>query len=596
MLIKALNEYYDILARNDKVCKDGFSRQNITHMIMLRKDGTVSDIINVEQESEPDSKGKTKLQPILVVLPRRTEKSGIDSSIIEHKGERIFGLNYEKKNDKYSPKDDTNKAKQSHEIFVEKNLKFTEGMTSDIVVAYRNFMIKWNPENETANESLLKIKKVFSKAKFIFALDGHPEIKLHDMDGEIARKVEKDGPGLDEKEKEVKICSITGEKSEIAPTHYKIKGVKKAKASGALMVCVNNTAESSYGKEQAGNSAISQVVMEHYTETLNTLLYDDKHKIDFSDMTVVFWAMSDNDSKETDLFASMLGLDDKIDADEMNGILLKSLNDVNQGKSPDLTELDIDKNVEFYIVGIAPNVSRLAQKFIYRDKFGNIFSHIARHQADMMIVNSKGNIPMWRIFRELKPPQSTNYTTPPPLMASVFGAIINGTHYPESLLENAVRRMKTDKSVNYVRAGIIKACINRKDRYSKNKEEIKMALDIENNNQAYLCGRLFAVLEKVQIESVKGKELNRTIKDSYFASACANPSTVFPKLIKLSQYHIEKLDYKPKYKKLTGEIVDKLNGTFPKTLPLNAQGKFIIGYYQQMQDLYKPNDTKTKEI
>ena len=123
-----------------------------------------------------------------------------------------------------------------------------------------------------------------------------------------------------------------------------------------------------------------------------------------------------------------------------------------------------------------------------------------------------------------------------------------------------------------------------------------MALDIENNNQAYLCGRLFAVLEKVQIESVKGKELNRTIKDSYFASACANPSTVFPKLIKLSQYHIEKLEYKVKYKIVTGEIMDKLNGKFPKTLPLSEQGKFIIGYYQQMQDLYKPNDTKTKEI
>lgn len=58
MLIKALNEYYDILARNDKVCKEGFSRQEITHMIMLRKDGTISDIINVEQESEPDRKVK----------------------------------------------------------------------------------------------------------------------------------------------------------------------------------------------------------------------------------------------------------------------------------------------------------------------------------------------------------------------------------------------------------------------------------------------------------------------------------------------------------------------------------------------------------
>ena len=49
MLIKALNEYYSILAKNDKVCQDGFSRQNITHMIMLRKDGTISDIINIKQ-------------------------------------------------------------------------------------------------------------------------------------------------------------------------------------------------------------------------------------------------------------------------------------------------------------------------------------------------------------------------------------------------------------------------------------------------------------------------------------------------------------------------------------------------------------------
>ncbi len=102
--------------------------------------------------------------------------------------------------------------------------------------------------------------------------------------------------------------------------------------------------------------------MKHYTEALNTLIADKNHRIYLDDMTVVFWAMSDDDSKETDLFASMLGFDDKIDADEMNGILLKSLNDVNQGKSPDFTELDIDKNVEFYIVGIAPNVSRLAQK------------------------------------------------------------------------------------------------------------------------------------------------------------------------------------------------------------------------------------------
>ena len=513
MLIKALNEYYDILARNDKVCKDGFSRQNITHIIMLRKDGTVSDIINVEQESEPDSKGKTKLQPISVVLPERTQKPGIDGNIVEHRPLYIFGLNYDNKSGTYSTEDSTDKAKKSHKAFVDKNLEFTEGMTSDIVTAYRNFLQKWNPQVETENELLVNLGKAYSTANFIFGLDGHPEIKLHDTDGEIAQKItelkKSAGPvqGND-------ICAVTGEKGEISVTHDKIKGVRNANATGALMVCVNNTAECSYGKEQAYNSSITQTTMKHYTEALNTLIADKNHRIYLDDMTVVFWAMSDDDSKETDLFASMLGFDDKIDADEMNGILLKSLNDVNQGKSPDFTELDIDKNVEFYIVGIAPNVSRLAQKFIYRDKFGNIFSHIARHQADIMIVNSKGNIPMWRIFRELRPPKSKSYTTPPPLMASVFSAIINGTRYPEALLENVIRRVKTDRDdkddkknvkVNYVRAGIIKACINRKDRYSKNKEEIKMALDIENNNQAYLCGRLLAVAEKIQRESNKEK-------------------------------------------------------------------------------------------
>ena len=37
MLIKALNEYYDILARNDKVCKDGFSKQKSRNILKSEK-------------------------------------------------------------------------------------------------------------------------------------------------------------------------------------------------------------------------------------------------------------------------------------------------------------------------------------------------------------------------------------------------------------------------------------------------------------------------------------------------------------------------------------------------------------------------------
>ena len=118
-----------------------------------------------------------------------------------------------------------------------------------------------------------------------------------------------------------------------------------------------------------------------------------------------------------------------------------------------------------------------------------------------------------------------------------------------------------------------------------------MNLDLNNTNQAYLCGRLFAVLEYVQQRASAGK-LNRTIKDAYFSSACARPATVFPKLIMLSQHHLSSMDSSVYFDKLIGSIMVSLDGEFPQTLPLDDQGKFIVGYYQQNNSLYTKNTEK----
>ncbi len=595
MLIKALNEYYDILAKNGKVCPNGFSKQKISYMIMLRPDGTISDIIDIREESEPDGKGKTNRIPVDMILPKRTEKPGIDGNIIEHRPLYIFGLNYDKKSGSFSTEDATGKAKNSHNAFVRANMEYTEGMSSDIVSAYRNFIQKWKPQEETENEQLIKLGKEYSTACFCFALDGHPEITLHDADGEIYKKVSENARESGDTENEG-ICAVTGERGEVARLHNKIKGVLGAKQTGASLVCFKNSAVESYGKTQSYNSSVSEKTMKRYTETLNILLSDRNHRAYLDDMTILFWAMSPDDSEETDLFASVFGFDNgKADSARTDMILKSAVNEISLGREPDLSGFDIDEGVEFYIVGLSPNAARISQKFIYRDKFGSIFDNAARHQSDMLIDGSKGNVSMWRLFSELKSPKSTNEKIPPPLAASLFNAILGGGKYPVSLLEKAVRRVKTDKdkSVNYIRAGIIKAYLNRYTRYYKKEEEIKMALDKENTNQAYLCGRLFAVLEKIQ-QNASGGNLNRTIKDSYFASACAKPAAVFPKLLKLAQYHLNKDEYAKSNNILIGEITDKLRGEFPQTLPLTEQGKFIIGYYQQYQDFFKKSESKTQ--
>ena len=52
-----------------------------------------------------------------------------------------------------------------------------------------------------------------------------------------------------------------------------------------------------------------------------------------------------------------------------------------------------------------------------------------------------------------------------------------------------------------------------------------MSLNNESPNRAYLLGRLFAVLERIQYQALG--ELNAGIADRYYGSASAVPFSVF---------------------------------------------------------------------
>ena len=143
------------------------------------------------------------------------------------------------------------------------------------------------------------------------------------------------------------------------------------------------------------------------------------------------------------------------------------------------------------------------------------------------------------------------------------------------------------QKINEVRAGLIKAFINRKARLNGDKEEITMSLDKENKNPAYLCGRLFAVLEKIQLEATDVK-LNRTIKDAYFSSASSRPALIMPRLIDLSNYHLRKLKEGRAidFSKLINEIMGKIKDSLPTNLSIMEKGKFQLGYFQQNKDFF----------
>lgn len=67
-----------------------------------------------------------------------------------------------------------------------------------------------------------------------------------------------------------------------------------------------------------------------------------------------------------------------------------------------------------------------------------------------------------------------------------------------------------------------------------------MGLNEGCTQEAYVLGRLFAVLEAIQMDANPG--IKATIRDRYFNSACATPAIVFPILFKLENSHIKKLE------------------------------------------------------
>ncbi len=614
MLIHALCDYYDILAKAGQVLPEGYSCVKIHYLVSLTEDGKIDDIIEYKEKNIIKTvKGKSKetWDPKIEQMPQRTEKSGIDANIIEHRPLYLFGLNYV--DGQLSPEDRTNKAKKSHEAFVKVNLDFTEGMDSLVVQAYRKFILNWNPEEEIQNSFLVNKGKEYGSAGYIFCLSGYPDQPLH-QDPEVKSKWEEYFQTKLENMEEkciISQCAVSGKEALIARIHSKIRGVYGGLSTGSVLVGFNNSSESSYGKDQSYNSNISEKMMKKYTEALNYLLTKKEHRMLLDNITVVFWAMDEGKCCEDQIMAMLYGKSDQMDAEQTEKMLKDLLEDSRKGKIiKERLQSDnkIKSDVDFYMLGLKPNSSRLAVKFIYRKKYADVLWNIARFQADMQLSKEPHPISFGRIMKEMISPKISSKNQgdkiDPALLAKIFKSVIYGTFYPEALLEIMVRRVKTDTDlkVNEVRAGVIKACINRNNQ----KEEMSVALNKENKSPAYLCGRLFAVLERLQQEA-SGESLNRTIKDAYFGSAASKPASVFPRLMILAQNHLDKVRRLSQnnfgktrgvayYNIRIGEIVDLLEDRFPDTLGLSEQGSFIIGYYQQTQDFFtKKENTQGKE-
>jgi CRISPR-associated protein Csd1 len=608
MILQALYNYYKILCADPDVdiAEPGYSKAPVSHALNLSPDGKLVDIIplyNLVQQGK-----KSVERPRRMNVPQQVKRSvNIEANVLCDNAAYVLGLTEKEAKD-------PNYARKRFESFRDRNIAIFSKVNSGVARAIITFLRTYDPATAQDDPIIARHRdKLLEGGNLIFFVDGKNALD----DPEIRQVWEKEYTSTQSTKKMQ--CLVTGEIEPIARLHLDIKGVRGAQAKGAALVSFNLDAFTSYRRDQGENAPVSQSVAAGYVEALNYLLSDQNphRKIYLGDTTVVYWADT-ADRRYASAFYALLSPENQPANDEgskttrrrdksaeqtMHAVAEK----IEQGKPLDLQALreGLNDSTRFYVLGLAPNASRLAVRFFLTEPFGVFAERIMQHYSDLNIIKEYAGQPdylsPYRILAECVSPKVTQREEELRSSWSLLGgafmrSILMDTPYPEGLYVAIMNRIRHDndeegrsRKITYIRAAFIKAHLLRKYRHqhpNPYQEALTMALNESYTHPAYVLGRLFAWLEKAQTEAI-GREVNATIKDRYFTSACAAPASVFPVLLRLSQHHLAKAEYGGHLERKIQELLNLLDaGPFPSRLTLDEQGIFVLGYYHQRAAFY----------
>lgn len=585
MILTALNDYYRRLAERQEVPVFGFSQEKISYVLVLSAGGELVDVQDIR-----DTSGKKPVPKSLTVPQPEKRTVGIKSNFLWDKTSYVLGVSAKA----------SERTAQEHQAFKELHRHCIGDDDGPELQALRIFLDNWSPElfrPPLFDEAMLD-------ANVVFRVDGEQRY-LHELPTAQALRARllADSGGDSGR------CLVTGQNLPLARLHPAIKGVNGAQSSGASIVSFNLESFASYGKSQGENAPVSEAAAFAYTTVLNHLLRRNEHnrqRLQIGDASVVFWALAEaaeaSEAEAELLFAELLDppADDAGEAAKVRSVLEA----VAAGRP--LRELDprLDGATRLFVLGLAPNASRLSIRFWQTGSLDFFARRLAEHYRELHIEPSPWKVEpaIWRLLHATVPSRDGKTKAediPPQLAGEMTRAILAGSRYPRSLLSNVIMRLRADGDISGVRVALCKAVLARDLRLGVKgiNEEIPVSLDKEAGNPGYRLGRLFAVLEDAQRHALG--TVNASIRDRYYGAASATPASIFPMLLRNTQNHLAKLrKEKPglarTIEREIGEIVDGLASQFPRSLRLEDQGRFAIGYYHQSQARFTRNPEADK--
>lgn len=405
-------------------------------------------------------------------------------------------------------------------------------------------------------------------------------------------------------------CFVSGRLETALRTHPKISGLTDVGglAMGDALVCFDKDAFRSFNLEQSRNCAVSEDAAAGYRAALNHLVKASGKPI--AGARVVHWYSHDITSEDDWLSFIEDPSQEQTEASAAEKAK-KLLNSIRDGTRPYLGD------TVFYAIALSGGGGRVMVRDWTEGRFEDLVESVGRWFSDLEITSIGGNrlardaginrvinsmlLPKGREQKYgdwIKPVQSLGHDLwrsalqserPIPFAALAKATVLNARFIQSGQLDKALdtNAQNGDRaaqlSLLQARIRIMKAYHVRRN---GGRSELSAYLNEDHPSPAYHCGRIMAMLRRIQWTAQGAVGAN--IIQRYYGAASATPGLVLSRLVRLSQFHISKIGskYGPGLSKWYDDRLAlvwwKIRDSVPKSLTLEEQSLFALGYYQQV--------------
>jgi CRISPR-associated protein Csd1 len=372
------------------------------------------------------------------------------------------------------------------------------------------------------------------------------------------------------------VCQVTGTVTPLPFSHPStLKGVPGGLPTGVSIVSCDKAAFESYGLKKAANAGIGHHAAEGYLRALTALMEDKVEGLPRSSLRIgntvfLYWTRHDG-------AADFMHLLENPDPAQLKLLLASADSD----RRAPATSRDND----FFLVALSGNAARAIVRDYMEAQVDTVRSNLARWFRDLRIADTsregRGNpssrFPLWMLAAATAGDvdQVSTYMT-----THLLNAALKGTPVCDSVLAACLRHLRVlgGEGFRPARMALLKLILLRRNIF------VTEQLNPQDDESAYICGRLMAIFEQIQHTALGVANANGVEK--LFSSFCSAPGLLLGQLYTSAQSHLrqirsERPDAYEALDQLLTETSHKLRTLPSGQLTPADRCKLALGYYHQ---------------